>query len=526
VHRRGWIAVGAIALLGGVLVVLTMRHGVGLGGPDSAVYLGVAHNVQRGHGPTMPFTVPTVHYSPERAASFGGVVPLTHFPPLYPTVLGIAASAGLAVASAARALNAVLMVANLVLVGLLVRRVTRSAIVVAAVIVLVLVGPTFPDGLGVRQSWLLLHAQVMSEPLFLCATLVALLELSYALVRVETRHLVGAGAAAAVATLTRYAGWSTVVAGAVALACWAAATQRERLRAAAMFLGCSAVPSLLWVLYASLAGRGSSVRALHVHTLPFGALFDALEAWFMPASWSAGVRHGVLVALAVVVTAAIVASRHDRSAVASTLRLCTIWLVAYSATIVLTRDLLDKTTPIDGRILAPGQPVAYVALVASCELLFARMRDRDARLVPALTTVVVVLVALPVVRPLFHTVDDGVRQWQKTPTSELAARVPAGSLIFTNQPDDVFLATRRSSIGVPSRVEWTSGRRNPDFDREVHDVVALLRKRPGVILLAPVNYATVPLATPGDFTRAAPMRVVQRARDGGVLLELATPIGP
>jgi hypothetical protein len=119
-----------------------------------------------------------------------------------------------------------------------------------------------------------------------------------------------------------------------------------------------------------------------------------------------------------------------------------------------------------------------------------------------------------------------VAQWQKTPTSELAADVPKGSLIFTNQPDDVFLATRRSSIGVPSRVEWTSGRRNPDFDREVHDVVALLRERRGVILLAPVNYATVPLATPGDFMRAAPMRVVQRARDGGMLLELATASGP
>ena len=119
-----WRVVG-LALLGAAGVVVTLaltRATVGYG-VDSSAYLGVAHNLVTGRGPTVPMTFYTDHYPPARAFGFHGAVPSTHFPPLYPAVLALFESFGMSAAAAVRTSSTLIHALNLVLVALLLSRV-------------------------------------------------------------------------------------------------------------------------------------------------------------------------------------------------------------------------------------------------------------------------------------------------------------------------------------------------------------------------------------------------------------------
>ena len=137
--------------------------------PDSVVYLGTAHNLSTGRGLTTPFNLMFNPYPPARAVSFGGDFPLTQYPPLFPIVLGALGWLGAGLVGAARAVNAGLFGVNVVLIGLLVARITRSRL-------LAVLGAL---AFAMSANVLINHGLVMSEPLMLTALLAGILTLPW-----------------------------------------------------------------------------------------------------------------------------------------------------------------------------------------------------------------------------------------------------------------------------------------------------------------------------------------------------------
>ena len=75
---RTCIILGACALLGGGVLLHSSRWGLGLS-PDSVVYIGAARSLLAGHGFTLP----------AESALFS---PITHYPPLYSSLLAVTGS--------------------------------------------------------------------------------------------------------------------------------------------------------------------------------------------------------------------------------------------------------------------------------------------------------------------------------------------------------------------------------------------------------------------------------------------------
>jgi hypothetical protein len=88
------IGLGSLGLTA-VAVTVALTHKTMGYGVDSAVYLGQAHNLVTGRGPTVPMTFYTDHYPPAAAFAFHGAVPSTHFPPLYAALLALLEAVGL-----------------------------------------------------------------------------------------------------------------------------------------------------------------------------------------------------------------------------------------------------------------------------------------------------------------------------------------------------------------------------------------------------------------------------------------------
>ena len=75
---RTCITLGACALLGGGVLLHSSRWGLGLS-PDSVVYIGAARSLLAGYGFTLP----------AESALFS---PITHYPPLYSSLLAVTGS--------------------------------------------------------------------------------------------------------------------------------------------------------------------------------------------------------------------------------------------------------------------------------------------------------------------------------------------------------------------------------------------------------------------------------------------------
>jgi hypothetical protein len=376
--------VGALLLLpvaaaGFILCVQLTRETVNVG-VDGVTYLATASNIDDGRGVTTPFTF--ANYPPSDAVRFDGEVPLTHFPPLYPIAIAVVGALGLAPIDAARWLGCTTLALDLVLFGLLAKRATaaRGWLLPAVATVLLLVGPAATQGFGLGletvTSWLVLSGSVFSESMFLAFCLLGLLALARWLDEPSASRLGLVAAAAAAATLTRYAGVALIACAGIAALAWGTGGARRRARDAALLVGGAALPSILWALVTRMQG-GESTRAvvLHVPGENLSRLLSTGSRWFFRSSIADPTRQ-VLFAVLLVVFAAMAADLvrlHARDPGTTARRVLALFAVCYLATVEITRFFLDASTPIDGRLLAPLQPVLYALMLG---ILVAWLRAR------------------------------------------------------------------------------------------------------------------------------------------------------
>ncbi len=525
-----------VAGMGVVLALLATRRSVNFD-TDSAVYLGVADNIIHGRGITTPFSFLS-QYPPARAAGFHGAVPLTHFPPMYPIVLATVGFFGVALDAVARVANALLLGANLFLVGVVVRRLTgRTAWPLATgVMALLLAGPARPYFLVAphitgRLNWLWMSSSILSEPLFIFVSLSALLLLDE---RVRWGgspvRLAALAACCVLAVLTRYVGVSVVAVSVFGLAFIGHRDRRARFGDAAVVALAVAVSIGAWTLYTSVLHHGAGARAFryhHVHELK-PSLLAITEGWLMPLSWSSGVRHTVLavigVALVGLATLA-VRSRHrpgssgTQTQPAAQTRLGSIlclFLVAYLGIVVLSREFFDASIPINERILAPLQPVVY-ALVISLLWWVLRQRSRLAESAIAACCVVVLVGPFAIgVADSRGMVLHGFATPRISALSRAVEHLPRDKFIATDLSEAVFLQTGRPSIVIPMKVNPITGERNRMFDDQVRELGRVVAQRHGVLVFYEATLAALLFPDRAELDRLTTLRVVATYPDGYV----------
>ncbi len=178
---------------------------------DSAVYMSTGEGLRRHGLPTVAFNLNWDHLTPKEAVAFDGRIPSTVYPPGYPAALAVTSVVTGTVRSAARTLDVILVVVNLLLIAWLTARMTANRSVVVATIPAVLL--LFDT--DIRRvfftplfGWMQLHRAAASEPLFMAFSIVGLLALHAALTASASergrRLLMIAAGAAAGALLVRY----------------------------------------------------------------------------------------------------------------------------------------------------------------------------------------------------------------------------------------------------------------------------------------------------------------------------------
>src|SRR5689334_7121569 len=480
-ERLPILLLSVIAMVGVAAVLINTRSGPGIE-PDSAVYLGVAHNLVHGRGLTVPFTTYTDRYTPDQALAHYGRFSLQHFPPLYPFALAVGGGGR----SWTRLLNALLFGVNLMLVGLLTLRMAGRlwiAAVCGAAVMLVSPGGLF--GL----PWLLLHSAAISEPLFLTCALASVLALAIWLESGTSRWFWTAATLAAAATLTRYVGFSVTLAGALAVVLWARGPLWARLRSSALFAVTGIVPTAVFLVVQRTRGTPTRALAYHPPRHVVWSLRNLVTGWFGLADWPHAFTIIVpgLWLLALVALGVYVLPRRRAEPGIMVVRVLVVLVPLYVIGVVAAHTWFDASVPIDQRLMSPVRGLLYLLVFGvSAWLLARRARDRSAVRVSSMAFVAVALVmAAPPARSL-----ERVIRSKHPPASELAVirralvSIPPATFIATNAPDQVYLATGRSSIFTPPLRYPVTNQRNPRFRTQVIELGRTLQREDGVLLMS------------------------------------------
>jgi len=481
------------------VIVATRAWGLGVS-PDSVAYLTTAEQISEGWG-----IVP--HGDPTRLAT-------PHYPPLYPMVLAALRTVNEDLRAAARWLHVALAVLNVLLIALLgARAAGRAGGMVAAFV-------------GLNGAVLEAHAWLLSEPLAMTFTLAGLILLPDGLAPNATparrrRFLLWAALATGAACLTRYASLALLASGVLGIFVAARGRRRQGLIDATTFAVIAIAPLALWVvrnrfLADTTVNRRLAWFGFDRHHLE--QLENTVARWFaLRPSSVVEALVAVLLAAAGAWTTVIIlrrAATRDAAAVDARRRLEFVrvrnavlvpFIVCYTALVLVTVAFLDRSTPLDARILLPLQVPLVVLLVSVAMDLLAPRRRWHAPAVAALLFVVTIGLGRSLTLGRELAVDGhgfSAGWWAKSQTVQHVATVPSSTVLYSNAPEVLYVHLGRHAHLLPRAYDADGARR---MRWEDATVVWFSRYRRGGTLQAEQ-----------EFVRRMGLTRTARLRDGAV----------
>ncbi|MFI5232778.1 MAG: glycosyltransferase family 39 protein [Gemmatimonadales bacterium] len=445
------VLIGLVAFWG--VIDLTEPPGPGLD-PDALSYLGAGTSLGRGHG----LRVPSASWS-----SNDSTAPLVHFPPGFPATIALGVAAGATPVNAARFIEAAAAAVTVVAIML---AASLAAGPVAAIAAIGIAGAT--------PALLMVHASVLSEPLFLALLALFTWHLSRERHTNDTKRTLLLGALAAAATLVRYAGASLVVA-VVFEAWWTVdgawlATWRVRARRAFVAAELPVIALAIWTVSRPHSEDAEKIRDVGIYTSGLGQTLHGgvhtAAQWLAP-----GVQSGAGLAIAATLVLAALCALAWRTAGAARRgllpvterrlhRAVAIVLGSYALVVSASRLLADPGIPLDDRMLAPVFLLAALAIGVALASLW-RELFRARRELIILTAGVAASWMWGSAQVGAAWVDDfstdggdlAAHEWAASPLVTWAGQVPAGTVLYSNWPAAVWFHTARPTHEIPAELD-------------------------------------------------------------------------
>jgi hypothetical protein len=487
--RIGSCLLAGVALLAGVFILLSTARGPGVGG-DATVYLASARSLVDGRGLGMPDPDGTFRY-------------LSYYPPLFSLSLGGLGAIGANLEGAARWLNAILFAALVWLTGFSLGRAGRSPVTGLLAALALAVSPiAIPP-----FSW------AMSEPLANFLGFLGLASLLWGLEDGEKpAWLAVSSISCGLSIVTRYASLPFLAAGVLGIVLWGIGPFFKRAAKAFVYLVIGLLPLAAWEVWdyahsASMASRSlAQIGAGLFSSLAsfWQSLRQVFLGWLVPESWlNSFLRNSALQTVLTLAALAVVAvwiflilrRRSTRDLPLAHLEqlfiLSALFFVAYLVFILATYLLVYPTVDVSQRIMLPLH-IALIWMVAALARLslstWANYR-RAGLVVEILALLLCSWYASRSLRIIQQNFQEGLGYnsvaWQTSPTIAQVNKLPAGTILISNENTAIdFLTSRLAYLVTETRQAQpqTSFSRYGDGD-PASDPAQLLFKERGAALV-------------------------------------------
>lgn len=495
----------SIGLLGASYVLVASHLGIGLS-PDSAVYIAAARSFQQRNGLTI--------------MSATGPEALTHYPPLYPILLGITGALAGDPLDAAVYLNAIIFILTIVVTGHIVFISTRS-------VALALV-----SALLVQSSTLMIeiHAMAWSEPLFNLLMVISLYHLVRYITDENQNQLTRSSIFVALAFLTRYTGGALMLGWTASLLLLSHRPRAVRLRAVVLIVAVGSAPLLFWMMNNAFIAGTYTNRSIAWHPPSTGMLsqgIDTMSSWILPRPVPLMARAVVLLAVVALVARGAYGSFRDglaeRNGPTGTLvAVCAIFICSYILYLAPAMMFVDAATRLDGRILSPLFLAGSIVVCALASNTTRRPRSEKAGL---LVVCAIALIVGTVRGPFWveraHV--DGLGfasvEWRASKLMGVVRQLPVDVPVFSNAPEAIIVLTGHPASRIPSKVDSTSRLPNDDYDAEMAQMASVIRERGGAVALFSRIDRSM-LASEAEVMEVCRFVHVARLEDGALLTTL------
>ena len=447
-----------IAAFGITILFYSTYLGAGVS-PDSFRYITAANNLNDGIGLQI-------------LAPDGGFEPLALWAPFYPIVLSVFGWLGVDIYSAASILNALMMGANILLIGVMIARLTPGSWVAP------LIGSSV---LLISVDVLSVHAWVWTEPTAIFLGFLGLLLLDYFLVDNKIGFLLASALCLGLAFITRYAAFPFVASGILALIMYYRGERLGRkLAVSGGFIVLSIIPMLFWV-YRNLSLTGSSIsRTIQLR----GGALKQLEPgllvvsdWILPGRIPGEIREwiAVLSLIGWLVAAIIYGRTKFKNGIysAQTVRVSYIsqilvfFVLCYSFMLIVGKFFLEPSFPINGRVFT----LPYIAIVIVCAgMTYEALRkikwrareleNKERRSWEYSIYLALIMIILWAGFQIVHTAKwvDNAHQdskgyasqaWRASPEINFIRDLPKDTLIYSNGSDVILFLTGKATKMLP-----------------------------------------------------------------------------
>ena len=451
-----------IAAIGITIFLYSTYLGVGVS-PDSTRYITAANSLIDGTG--LKILAPN-----------GGFEPLTLWTPFYPVILSVFGWLGADILNAARVWNALMLGANVLLVGLIVARITipsRIAPVVGSMLMLISV-----DIVSV-------HAWVWSDPTTMFFGFLGFLLIDHFLVEKKFVFLVTSAICCGLALITRYAAIPFMAVGIIALLLFQRGERLiKRFLLSITYAVLSLAPLIIWVirnqsLTGNSIGRAIGFDAEQLRRLEVG--LAVVSDWILPGRISGEIRGWIgllflLGWLAAAVIYGIVKSKDEykskhHAPLTYLPQLIVFFFLLYSSMLLLGMTLFKPGFPLNNRILT----LLYVAIVIGSigithevfhgiQLRVLNSGTCENKMWKTSILVFIILIIGWVGFQLVHTgkwtqgaYNKGLgyasRSWRDSSEIKYIKDLPVDALIYSNGPDAIYFLTDRRTKLLPGNVQ-------------------------------------------------------------------------
>jgi len=459
------LVLGLLTLCGIWLLKISSPHGLGLT-DDAISYIAASRALLAGQG----FT---------RIWLASGLEPITHWPPFFSFSLAtLSRVSGIEPYRSARVLNTLIFGANAGILGLLGYKMTKSHLAG------ILLSTLFLS----NSSFLRLHAQALSEPLYLFISLLAFLAfykafeiLPHAGVNSpplggrcpqdrggQHKYLILAGLLTALSYLTRYAALSLLATLIVAIFILRP-TWRKRFSSLAFFLAGALPVILTWMLRNKLVGGSATNRIIEWHPVTAENAQRGLRAFFLfivplqelRANWFENYSFlAIILSLITLILLFWLLPRGLRyfftpkeNTQPEILSFMTaLYIFGYMGSLLVSLSLFDAATPLNDRILSPIYVAFLIMAVYFIHKLFGQGKIVTQIFSVALSISFLAIFSFAQVNTvkLLRESAQGFAswRWRESTVMEAIRTLPDDTLIYTNQPPAVYFWTDRPAMMI------------------------------------------------------------------------------
>ncbi len=307
----------------------------------------------------------------------------------------------------------------------------------------------------------------------LLQSLAGLLFINEYLRRNHTVILVMAGVAIAMASLTRYVGFSLVGVLCLSILVLHNVKLRNRLITIISIVAISGAPLIVWFIRNRMVSHNLVNRHITYHSISLAqteGAFKTISAWFLiphdfPLIFGLFV-FVIITALCLFVLFKLISQFGIHSNLVQIPLMCIFFLLIYGSALVFSASFIEARLPFDNRMLLPFRVVLGIGLITLVRNAFHLREKSNGLAVLAIALCMVFLIAQGqgMVAAVRVYSENGVpmgynnQAWKSSKAVKFIKTLPDDSLVYSNGADAIDFLTGRTVDSIPMRhrspVSW------------------------------------------------------------------------